>query len=70
MDFEESTTTVVIPPNQSIACANFVIIDDPVGLEGDEIFEVILTTPGGVPTSNPSTAIVTIRDNDGMDGLE
>ena len=49
-----------------MVCRNFSIVDDNLALEGNEGFNVVLTstTPGLVGPDN--TALVNIQDNDSM----
>ena len=65
-DFDVASVEITIPPNQSEACADLPIRDDEIAMEGDEVFEVVLETPPGVPTSSQDPSTVTILDNDGM----
>ena len=50
-------------PLESEFCVNVSIIDDSI-LESDEQFEVLMETSEAVVTLNPSTAAVSIIDND------
>ena len=65
-DFDVASAEITIPQNQSEACADLPIRDDEIAMEGDEVFEVVLETPPGVPTSSQDPSTVTILDNDGI----
>ena len=64
MDYTGVSTNVVIPPDESMACVDIPITDDPLAMEGDETFTVTISTPLGVPF-DPEPSTVTITDNDG-----
>ena len=51
--------------NSDTACVEFTVLDDTIALEGDETFTVTFTTPSGTIPGSPSTATVTIKDDDG-----
>ena len=50
--------------NVTLQCFTFDISNDTI-IEGDEFFTVEITDLGGATAGNPTTAIVTIQDNDG-----
>ena len=50
--------------NIILQCFTFDISDDDI-IEGDEFFTVEITDFGGASEGNPTSAIVTIQDNDG-----
>ena len=64
-DFLAGTQTASFTAGSTRACVNFVIIDDDLALEGDETFTATFETPDGFASVDPSTATVTIIDNDG-----
>lgn len=59
------TAEVTIPAREDVACADIPITDDELGLEGNEVFEVLLETAPNIPSSSPRTATVVIVDDDG-----
>ena len=65
-DFPNDQQTFIFPHNVNMVCRNFSIVDDNLALEGNEGFNVVLTstTPGLVGPDN--TALVNIQDNDSM----
>jgi hypothetical protein len=63
-DFSAGTQTASFTAGSTRACVNFVIIDDDLALEGDETFTATFETPDGFASVDPSTATVTIIDND------
>ena len=46
------------------SCAQIVIIDDSIALEGDETIVITFTPPSGIQQGSPSSSTVTIIDND------
>ena len=54
---------MTIPPDMSQACADILIIDDELAMEGDEEFQVSVVPPTGIPT--PPSSIIRIIDDDG-----
>ena len=63
-DFTAMTVQLTILASESEACADVPITDDELALEGDELFEITLTTPPDIPSS-PDPSTVTIIDDDG-----
>ena len=59
------TLTTMFAANSDTACVEFTVVDDMIALEGDETFTVTFTTPLGIIPGSPSTATVTIIDDDG-----
>ncbi len=64
MDYTASVIAVTILPIENMSCADIPIIDDNVGMEGDETFEVRISAPPNIP-ADERPSIVTIEDNDG-----
>ena len=64
-DFVVETLTAMFATNSDTACVEFTVLDDTIALEGDETFTVTFTTPPGTIPGSPSTATVTIKDDDG-----
>ena len=64
-DFSSASQTFVFRANETRVCRNFSLIDDNIALEGNETFNVVLssTTSGIIGSQN--TGVVTIIDNDG-----
>ena len=48
------------------ACVEFVIRNDILALEGDEIFTVDFSPPEGILPATPTTSTVTVIDDDGI----
>jgi hypothetical protein len=65
-DFASSSAMLTINSDATQACVNLPIPDDQIGMEGDEVFEVVLETPEGVPSTSPEPSMVIIVDDDGM----
>ena len=65
-EFIDSPLTSSFPAGSTRACVNFAILDDTLALEGDETFTATFETPDGFISVKPSTATVTILDDDGM----
>ena len=65
-DFISDTLTASFTSGTTRACVNFIVRDDNVALEGDETFTATFETPEGFLTTDPSTATVTIIDDDGQ----
>ena len=65
VDYSSSSQTFVFRSNKKRVCRTFSIIDDDIALEGNETFNVMLTstTSGIIGSNNEGT--VTIIDNDG-----
>jgi hypothetical protein len=66
-DFATVVTTVTIPAGQLSTNVLVPIIDDS-WAEGSETFSVVLSNPTGATLGSPSTATVTITDNETVDG--
>ena len=66
-DFATIVTTVTIPAGQLSTNVLVPIIDDAYA-EGSETFSVVLSNPTGATLGSPSTATVTINDNEAVDG--
>ena len=64
-DFLAGTQTASFTAGSTRTCVNFVIIDDDLALEGDETFTATFETPDGFVSADPTTATVTIVDDDG-----
>jgi hypothetical protein len=66
-DYATTVTTVTIPAGQLSVNVLVPIIDDS-WAEGTETFSVVLSNPTGATLGTPSTATVTINDNETVDG--
>ena len=62
-DFMAASGTLTFNANETSKTFNVLIVDD-VYVEGNETFSVTLSNPTGATTGSPSTATVTISDND------
>lgn len=65
-DFIIETLTASFAAGDTEACVHFTVIDDNIALEGDEVFIPSISLPPGMSHGEPSTATVTITDNDSM----
>ena len=65
VDFESSELSVTVTPPATTQCIAINITDDNVR-EGDEHFSVTVRSPDNPVVLRVSTAVVTIKDNDGM----
>ena len=65
MDYLTTVTELVFLPGETEKLVTVVTLDDSV-TENAEQFLVSLFVPSGVVLGNPSEAVVTILDNDGM----
>lgn len=63
MDYDATTASLTIQPEDREACTNIRIRDDDLAMEGDEIFFVNITD-SSVPI-DPTPSVITIMDNDG-----
>ena len=64
VDFSAVQTEVVFQSGMIESCAQIVIIDDSIALEGDETIVITFTPPSGIQQGSPSSSTVTIIDND------
>ncbi len=65
-DFTAELKTVSFPSGQTTLCVEFDLNPDDIALEGDEQFNVMITTVGsGAEIGSPSTSSITIVDDDG-----
>lgn len=64
-DFVEETLTATFIAGSTEACVDFTVIDDSIALEGRETFAVVFVAPNGTLSGTPSTATVTVVDDDG-----
>ena len=71
-DYDSSTipTSVTIQPTSDRFCFNSHIIDDLIGLEGDEDFQLVLInpSPSGVIITGDTIRIVIVDDDGKMSG--
>ena len=65
-DFLPETLIASFAAGATEACVEFIVINDPIALEGDETFDVDFDPPEGILPGTPPTATVTIIDDDGM----
>ena len=65
-DFVAETESLTFPPGEDCVCFNTTVIDDEIGLEGDEQFRVIFGVTNGASVGDISEACVTIIENDSM----
>ena len=63
-DYEGDSGTVTFNDGKDTATIKVYLKDDTT-VEGDEVFEVILSSPDGAELGHDDTATVTIKDNDG-----
>ena len=64
-DYSPMTSSVNFTSlSDNVLCASFSLSDDTI-LEDVETFTVAITDPGGAVLGSPSSATVTIHDNDG-----
>ena len=64
-DFVPETLTASFAAGATEACVEFIVTDDLIALEGNDTFTVTFDPPAGILPGTPSTATVTIIDNDG-----
>ena len=65
-DYTSVEDVIIFSPGINESCTTMIpIVDDSV-LENDEVFNVILSTTDSDVSLDPSSATVTIVDNDGM----
>ena len=64
-DYTSVEDVIIFSPGINESCTMIPIVDDSV-LENDEVFSVILSTTDSDVSLDPSSATVTIVDNDGM----
>ena len=62
----DASTTVDFAVGATEACAQIVIVDNSIALEGDKTFIVDFVPPSGTQPGSPSSVTVTIIDDDGM----
>jgi len=62
-DYGAASGTLTFAPGESSKVLQIAIIDDAVG-EANETFNVLLNNVSGANSGNPTTAAVTIIDND------
>ncbi|HSS19551.1 MAG TPA: PQQ-dependent sugar dehydrogenase [Pyrinomonadaceae bacterium] len=69
-DYQTTTGTLHFAAGQSLATISIPIVDDSYAEGGSENFTVALSNPSGsgLVLSSPNTIIVTINDNDAVDG--
>ncbi len=67
-DYTPITQTVVFAPNQTTAVVAIPILDDTVQ-EGSEDFNLTLSAPAGAILAAPTSATITIVDNDDTTGV-
>ena len=66
-DFATSVDTLTFAPGETTKAFQIPIINDSLA-EGPETFQVVLSNPTGANLVSPSTATVTITDDDGVTG--
>ena len=64
-DFSTAAVELVIIPPDTSGCATIAIYEDE-KLEGNEMFSVTVTSSNPAVLLSSSTAVVTIKDNDGI----
>ena len=63
-DFLPESQLVVIIPEEALVCVDIAIVNDTI-LENPEVFSALLTTIDPQVNPDPSSAAITILDNDG-----
>ena len=65
VDFDSGGVNITVTPPTTTTCHTINITDDSIR-EGDETFSVVVSSPDDPVDLRTSTAVVTIRDDDGI----